>query len=246
MEKNIPIAIICLFTLLFISCKENETLEYENDPALYFVNERYVQGDSIDHSFFTIPGNGPDTVYILMQTMGYVYDFDRPFLLEQTNTGDADAAVAGVHYVPFNDAQVSKYFVIPANQVRIKLPIILLRDKSLESQQVRLELGVTKNEYFRPGIEQWSKFLVKTTSKANKPSTWDSYWKYQFGASWGPVKMRFIIDVTGYTDWEVRPADMAFAGFLGSKVLSYFLEYNKANPDKPLKEADGTLVSFTD
>lgn len=243
--KNIIFGSLFFITLLCFSCKENEALEYVNDPALYFVNDKKKQMDSLNHSFFTVPGNGPDTVYVLIHTMGYVYDFDRPFTLEQTNAEEENAAIAGVHYVPFDDAQVSKYFVIPANQAEVKLPIILLRDKSLESNIVRLELGFVQNEYFRPGINEWTKFLVKTTAQTYKPNLWDTYWKFYFGSSWGSVKMKFIIDVTGFTEWEKLPTDHSITNFLLSKVLNKFHEYNEANPGNLLREADGTLVSFT-
>lgn len=243
--KQITYSILLLLFVSAISCKENVALEYENDPALYFVNEDYGQKDSLDHSFFLVPGDGPDTVYVQVQTMGYLVDKDRPILLEQTNSGDENAAVPGVHYMPFDDPEVSKYHVIPANSARASVPVILLRDESLDLKQVRLELKVAQNEHFRPGIPQWTTFVIKTTAEAVKPSNWDTRWRYYFGASWGSVKMKFIIDVTGYTDWGIVPSDSGYLNYLRTKVLSKFQEYNSANPENPLKEADGTLVSFT-
>ena len=57
--------------------------------------------------------------------------------------------------------------------------------------------------------------------------------------------MKFIIQHTGYTDWEVIPSDGAYIGYMSSKVQNAFQQYNLENPNKPLIEADGTLVSFT-
>lgn len=242
--KNVYIVLFISF-LFVVSCKENVALEYENDPALYFPREEYGQKDSIEQSFFLIPRDNPDTIYVKIQTMGYVYDTDRSFILEQINVEDDDAAIAGVHYVAFNDPQVSKYFVIPANMAEVRLPIIFIRDQSLNLKRVRLELSIVKNENFRPGIEKWTNFVVSSTAKASKPILWDSVWKHYFGASWGSEKMKFIIDVTGFTQWDVRPVDFGFLNFLKTKVLNKFQEYNDANPDNPLKEADETLVSFT-
>ncbi|WP_294080041.1 DUF4843 domain-containing protein [Proteiniphilum sp. UBA5384] len=243
--KNIVSFTLFLLILSGISCKENVALEYENDPAIYFVHDEYGQRDSISHSFFIVPGDGPDTVYIEIHTMGMTSNVDRPFVLEQSNIGKPDAAVAGVHYVPFDNAQVAKYFVIPANQVMIRLPIILLRDESLKTGKVRLELKFASNEYFRPGIPGWTHFLVTTTAEAVKPTIWDSYWKSYFGLSWGSVKMKFIIDVTGFTDWESRIDDYAYKAYLVDKVLAAFQKYNEENPNNPLKEADDKEVSFT-
>lgn len=243
--KNILIAITTLFLLMLFSCKENVALMYEDDPALYFVNETYGQRDSIDHSFFFLPGDGPDTVYIRLHTMGDPAPVDRVFKLRQTNVGEPDAAKAGVHFVSFDDPAVAKYFVIPANGVSVRLPFILLRDKSLDLNKVRLEMTIEENENFRPGIDKWRNFLLKTTSQAVKPAIWDSRWHFYFGKSWGSVKMKFIIDHTGYTDWETTP-DSGFTSYLRTKVLHAFQQYNLENPDNPLREADGTLVSFTE
>ena len=237
--------ILALFGVLIASCKENVALEYENDPALYFVHEQYVQQDSINHSFFFIPGNEPDTVYVEVQTMGYLGKQDRPFLLEQTNSGDENAAIPGVHYVAFSDPDLAKHLVIPAHSERVSIPIILLRDESLNLKEIRLSFQFVQNDYFRPGIPEWSEFLITTTAQAVKPDLWDNLWYMFFGSSWGSVKMKFIIDATGITDWETRSSDLAFYMYIQKKVLTEFQNYNLANPNNPLREADGTLVSFT-
>ncbi len=237
--------ILITIALIAASCSQFDAIEYENDPAIYFANEQNGQRDSLNHSFFIVPGDGPDTVYLDIRTMGYLSNIDRTIKIIQTNAGDENAAIAGVHYVPFDDPKVSKYFIIPANSAKMNVPIILLRDESLNLKQVRLELAVAENENFRPGIERWRNFVIKTTAQATKPTKWDSRWKYHFGASWGSVKMKFIIDHTGYTEWDIVPSDYGYLTFLRSKVLDAFQQYNQNNPDNPLKEADGTLVSFT-
>ena len=244
MNKS-KLIILITIALIAASCSQFDAIEYENDPAIYFANEQYGQKDSLNHSFFLIPGDDPDTVYIDIRTMGYLSNVDRTIKVIQTNAGDENAAIAGVHYVPFDDPKVSKYFIIPANSAKMNVPIILLRDESLNLKQVRLELEVAENENFRPGIEKWRNFVIKTTSQATKPMLWDTYWKYYFGASWGSVKMKFIIDHTGHTDWDTRSTDNGYVTYLKTKVLNAFQQYNINNPNKPLKEADGTLVSFT-
>lgn len=243
--KNIVLFILSVFMLLGISCKENVALEYENDPALYFTNDPYGQRDSIHHSFFTIDKNR-DTVYVEIQAMGMTSNNIRPFVLEQTNEGAPNAAIAGVHYIAFDDPSVSKYYMISANNVKVNAPIILLRDESLNTGEVRLAFKISPNEYFRPGIAAWANFLIKTSSQASKPKIWDTYWKNRFGASWGPVKMKFIIDITGNKDWDTAPDDPALADYWSLKVKDAFWKYNEENPNYPLKEADDTLVSFTE
>ena len=134
--------------------------------------------------------------------------------------------------------------IVPTGKAIGHIPVILLRDKSLDLKTVSLKMRIDENEYFRPGIDTQREFLVKTTAQATKPSVWDTRWRYYFGLSWGSVKMRFLIDVTGYTDWENANIDGAYIGYMSALVQQKLLEYNEAHPDAPLSEADGTLVTF--
>ena len=234
---KIVIANILIFLLVVgtISCKENSALEYENDPALYFENTTYGQRDSISHTFFIQPDDQMrDTVFIEILTMGYPTDSDRPFILEQTNAGQPGSAIAGK----------LEHLKIPKGSVRKSFPLIVLRDPSLELEEVRIELKIGENEYFRSGIDDWTNFVVKTTSMAVKPTNWDTYWKYYFGPTWGSVKMKFIIDNTGFSDFDGDRLNTDYTNYLSSKVKQKLLEYNTNHPDDPLSEADGTLVTF--
>jgi hypothetical protein len=231
--------------MIAAGCGENEMLSYENEPAVYFAHETYGQRDSISHSFFLLNTTIlSDTVYIKVNTMGQISSQDRPISLIQTNVGKPEAAVAGKHYVSFDDAGMKERLWIPANSAEANIPIVFIRDPSLALGQIRLELAIEKNEYFRPGIDAWRTFIVTTTDQAVRPALWDTRWRTFFGSTWGSIKMRFIIDATGYTEWGVTPSDMSYLTFLRNTVLQKFDEYNAAHPDEPLKEADGELVRF--
>lgn len=241
---------ILILIVISVGCKENTALEYENVPALYFkysknVNESDYQRDSIAHTFFIQPDDQMrDTVFVEILTMGYPADADRPFVLEQTNAGQPGAAIAGKHFVAFDDPEMLEHLKIPKGSVRKSFPLIVLRDPSLELEEVRIELKIGENEYFRSGIDEWVNFVVKTTSMAVKPTNWDTYWKYYFGPTWGSVKMKFIIDNTGFTDFDGGYLNTDYTSYLTSKVKQKLLEYNTNHPDEPLSEADGTLVTF--
>lgn len=240
---------IVLFLLVFgaVSCKENTALEYENDPALYFENTTYGQRDSVSHTFFVNPDTQiRDTVFVEILTMGYPVDEERPFVLIQANEGQPGAAIAGKHFVAFDDPEMTAHLKMPKGAVRKSFPLIVLRDPSLETEEVRIELKIGENDFFRSGIDVWNNFVVKTTAMAVKPTTWDTYWKYTFGLTWGSVKMKFIIDNTGFSDFDGGYLSSDYADYLGSKVQQKLLEYNAdpTNLDRPLKEADGTIVTF--
>jgi hypothetical protein len=251
MKKNNLIAFSVLL-LCLAACTEHEMLQYENDPAVYFFKGRYrvdafttkAQADSINHSFFYDKNLMEDTVWVRVEAMGYTAPVDRPIPIVQTNIGSPDAAIAGMHYKAFDSPGFRDRIVIPAGKAHVLVPVVFYRDPSLELQEVRLELEVVQNDYFRPGIDALRKFVVTTTAQAVKPSIWNSIWRNLFGSTFGTVKFRFMIETTGYLEWETVPADMSFLFYLRDTVLQKFAEYNRDNPDNPLKEANGDLVTF--
>lgn len=238
---------ICAFSLScnLVGCKENEGLEFAGESTLYFVHETYGQQDSINHSFFSVPElQERDTIEIKIEAGGYPFAKDRPFVLEQTNIGDEDAAIAGKHFVAFDDPEMRKELMIPANTVSKTLKLIVLKDASLELGKVRLALKFGTNEYFKPGVEEWRNFVVKTTAQPEKPVSWDVRWVYDYG-TWGAEKMKFIIRSTGFSDFDGDAPDASYRNYLLLKATQALLEYN-SNPDNnpPLKEADGTIVEL--
>lgn len=245
MKKLYILTILSALLITIASCEENKMDTYKNDPAIYFEKTTSNQRDSIKHTFYFYDESiTEDTVRVVICTMGEPTDYDRPISLIQTNTGKPDAAIAGTHYIPFDDPSLKKYICIPAGQVRAEIPIVFLRDKSLKLQEVRLELTVGKNDFFRPGINEQRNFFVTTNDLIAKPSNWDTRWKTFFGITWGPVKMKLIIDSTGYTDFENPPLDYGYLYWLSATAQQALLDYNTAHPDNPLCEADGTPVTF--
>ena len=156
-----------------------------------------------------------------------------------------DRQLQEIKGIMITDREIGKEIIkIPKGSVRKSFPLIVLRDPSLELEEVRIELKIGENEYFRSGIDDWTNFVVKTTSMAVKPTNWDTYWKYYFGPTWGSVKMKFIIDNTGFSDFDGDRLNTDYTNYLSSKVKQKLLEYNTNHPDDPLSEADGTLVTF--
>lgn len=245
MKKLIYPAILASTLFVVTGCEENKMNVYKNDPAIYFEKTTYGQRDSINHTFYFYDESiTDDTVKVIVCTMGEPADYDRPIKLIQTNTGQPQAAIAGTHYVPFDDPSLKNKICIPAGQVRAEIPIVFLRDNSLKLVESRLELTVGSNEFFRPGIDTQRNFLVTTNDLISKPTNWDTSWKYTFGSTWGPVKMKLIIDSTGLTDFSQWPSDSSFNSWLGATARQALIEYNAANPEAPLCEADGTPVTF--
>jgi hypothetical protein len=243
--KRFKFIYVLLFAHIVAACTQNEMLSYENDPAIYFAGNLDNKSDSINHSFFLLNSDIlRDTVLIRINTMGELSSQARPLAIVQANVGAEGAAVAGTHYVPFDDATLRPLHQMPAGKEFVDIPVVFIRDASLDSTKVRLELALAANEYFRTGIVEKQRFVLTTTDLIEKPSAWDTRWYMALGKSWGPVKMRFIIDITGYTDWFTTPSEMALVQYFGALAKQKLLEYNTANPDNPLREANGDLVTF--
>lgn len=256
-KYKISVLLSIVAGLLSGSCDQREVTRYEDDPRIYFYKgivydevalTSYTQSDSIKRSFFVLPDDQMwDTVWLDIRTMGFPTDQDRPMKIVQTNTGQPYAAVAGKHYIGFDDERVKKEVSIAAGQVKRMLPVIFYRDPSLEKDSVRLELEIQRNDYFEVGMDTLSRFMVEMTAKPAKPRLWSSVFQSVFG-DWGPKKMWFIMRYVGFSDFENRIGDYAYQIFLRGRAGEALAEYNadERNEDRPLKEADGTPVKFLD
>lgn len=228
--------IICLLACMHAACERQDALMYENDARIAFKRgERgYGQQDSVIHSFFLVKKDKErDTVWIEMSASGFPDQTqDRPLKLVQTNAGAAGAAVAGKHYVAFDDPAIAGMMVLPQAQVEVKVPVILIRDASLDQEKVRIEMTVGENEYFKPGIDLNRNFMVQTTAMPEMPSNWQ-YWSYYFG-KWGVVKMDFIVNTLGFNTFDELP-DTGYRDYLKLKAREELTKYNTTH-EEPLCE----------
>lgn len=241
MRKTISLkaTLTCLAIALvsLTACSEKDILQYEDQPALYLVN-----AEKSYSFFYSESGSDEDTVHVTVHAMGNVASEDRAFTLRQTNAGDADAAVAGVHYKDLASAEMRQLMVMPAGKSEVQVPITLIKDASLDTRTVRLRLEVEPNDNFAKGVVEKDSTVITFSAQATKPNNWDD-WYYAFGETWGTVKMRFIIDNTGITNFNNIPTDYYYLYYLNGKLKSKLYDYN-ASHDTPLQEADGTLIDF--
>lgn len=201
-----------------------------------------------------------DTLWYEVETMGFVADHDRPIALEQVPVDGVTNAVAGKHYVAFDDPSLAKYYVIPAGKARTKIPVVLLRDASLKNESVTLKFAIKPNGEFILGYEPLSQRQVTFTDKLSEPSYWskdygNQYYSFYisdvFGA-YGVVKHQFLISETGekwddeYID-KLMTGDNMYLTYLAQKMTKRLAEVNaerEAKGQGPLAEADGTVVTI--
>ncbi|MDR2130603.1 MAG: DUF4843 domain-containing protein [Odoribacteraceae bacterium] len=238
------IAALALVTLL-PACRELELNAYEDDPRLYFYRDVSAskQRDSISYSFFFQDDNVMrDTIYVEIRTMGFPAPVERPFRVAQSNAGRPAAAEAGVHFLSFDDSALQGFMRVAPGSISALVPVVLLRAPSLKTEKVRLEIEIVENDYFKPGIRENLKFLVKISDSAEKPASW-STWEYFFKA-WGPRKMQFLTKYLGIDFNERAPQEWNQLLYYGGLAKEMLAQYNEEHPGAPLKEDDDTLVSF--
>lgn len=239
---------------MFASCEQKEIEAFGNDAWLQF------SGDTLQAKSFIYdpPSVLKDTVHLYVQIVGRNVKKDRQIKIEQViDTGNVNVAVAGEHFLAFTDPEFSKHLMIKADSGSVKLPIVLYRHDILKKKSFTLKVRLLESGDFKLGE---STNLVRTivfSDKLEKPSYWDRWGgylaKWYLGA-YGPVKHRFMIDVTG-----LKIDDKFLEGFVRNATLRNFYmtlfkdklrEYNDAHPDNPLREEPkegqtiGDLVQF--
>ncbi len=247
--------IALLFTagVLITGCEEKVVEKFDDNASLYFYRDMYttnnqgvLQYDSIDYSFF-LTGSAQETeIWLQVELTGKVSDEARPFTIVQTNAGAPGAAVAGTHYVAFDDPRITKYTILPAKATTVLFPVILTRTASMDEQNFRLVLALEPNPHFVAGIKQGNKgqqsFVINVTPEAIQPPTWDRHYNYAFG-DWGKVKMGFLINEVEFTDFETDMSNLEMWYYWNLKAKTVLAEYEAQNGE--LYEEDGvTKVTF--
>lgn len=221
----------CLLT----GCEDKVVEKYDSDASLYFYrNMNYandkgiVQYDSIDYSFFLAGSAQESDIWLQVQLTGNLSDQPRSFKIVQTNAEDANAAVAGTHYVAFDDPEMKKYLVLPAHATKVLVPIKLKRTADMDKKSFRLALALVPNENFAEGIKQGnygqSSFIINITAEAIKPVTWDRNYDYTFG-EWSKVKMGFLINEVKFTDFTTDMSNLENRYFWNLKAKSVLADY---------------------
>jgi hypothetical protein len=188
---------------LFAACEEDLKPYAEDTCWVYF--DLIGSADTLQSRTFVYAGGDAetDTVWIPLKTIGMVTDFDRPVTLTQVQ-GEGQNAMAGTHFVSFNDQSLSTEYVIPAGKSTVELPIVLKRDASLKAEKVLVEFTLAANNYFTPGFIGPQTVQIWVTDQMDRPSFWPTASDATLNkkiAPYDPVLHQFLIDATG-NKWD--------------------------------------------
>jgi hypothetical protein len=212
-----------------------------------------------------------DTIYLKVKTMGHIFKTDRTFKIEQIKDGKYEfkndkyvkekkikTAKVAQHFVDFSNTD----FVLKANKTEAKVPIILFRDFSLQTNAYGLKVRIVKNKFFELPETILSECLIIISDMLERPKNWD------FFGTYGKVKHWFMIDVCDRkidedffklfiwgTDTDsdgnvINVLDYEKADYYRTLFTKALKKYNEDHPDNPLREEKeegnlkGKLVEF--
>lgn len=241
------IAFTATLAALIVSCKKSELTSYDEGSMVYIYKEAFnTNRDSASYSFAIKPNSLLiDTVKVAVRIMGAASTTNREVKLAAVS--NLTTALEGVHYTFLP-------YVIPAGAFNADLPIVVKRTADMKTQEYRLQVQVVESKDFQPGISNSPvtgnlagaslQYLVKINDFLTKPSNWDTQLVTFFG-TFSQEKFKFIISVTGKTDFRVGASPLMSFGEVGYyKALckSKLLEYVAING--PLIDEFGAVVTF--
>lgn len=255
MKRLIYFSIIILAAVA-TGCTKTKYLEY-SDTARVQLNDTAT----INSTFFYKAANVlRDTVYIQVNTIGDISNKEREVkLMQVTEPGVLNPAIAGVHYVPMDDAALKPMMVVKRNEVNAMIPVVLLRDPSLKTNSFRLRLELVGNDQFGLGEKQSRSRVVVFSDRLERFFSWrtDSGVSPAFSrfGKYSTRKHQFMYDFLKVKIDEVWYQALAATGALDNykNILKEGLAafnsdpVNIANGTAPMREttvAGSPLVTF--
>lgn len=234
--KNICLLLSML--LLWGACKKVEMPDYTGGPGFYF---NALLSDSTNYSFANqLEYKASDTVWLTMQLIGDVTDYERTVELE---AAEGSSALEGQHFSLPAVTLVSKAYTLT-------YPVILLNAPDLKEKTVRLVLKVKENKDFPEGSaiitasRRYTRYKINFNNRLIKPDYW-LYIQNYFG-EYSDVKYRFMMDVIGISDFlpDHVGGKIPYSDFINySGQMSNALEAYEAQHG-PMLDETGKEINF--
>lgn len=244
-----------LMILTVASCTEKYPLyDYpENRLGFQYTYDEAVQQvlDSTTRFTFVYKPSDikKDTVWVTLQTSGFLSDTDRHFEIMQVEANTTNIhtnlpegtqvknAEAGKHYISFDDPELKKHMVVKAGATTATLPVVLLRHPDLQTDKVYLRFALKENENFKESFERNRYMVIEMSDMLSKPKEWDmGAIEYYFTGPYSTAKHRFMIDYATWTlddKWFAQhfstwTIDMGYTGYLSLFFTNKLIEVNDA------------------
>lgn len=201
MKKTIThIGTLLLIIVMCGSCKKDIPRSYSGQQFLefYYVDDIKAVTAGYSTYFYKDAAVQYDTVLYHVRSVGTVPSkasyFRFTAFADTSATPAYPDAVAGVHYVPFDNANMKLLWKLEADSFEAYVPIITIRDASLKTSTYQLHFRIDTSKDFDPGSPNHTEGILYISDRLSRPSNWTDNF---FLGAYGPVKQQFMIDQSG-------------------------------------------------
>ncbi|MFC3196116.1 DUF4843 domain-containing protein [Parapedobacter deserti] len=247
--------ITCIFlcAVVLFSCEKEIDARYE--PSFSALNiwlgSNVQKPDSMVYNFAFRPVQEADTISFSVRLMGLPANHDREFKLIAIS-GDTARIKQGVHYE-------FPTYILPAHAYEGVYSIFIKRTDTFSGQPGRIVFGLMEDGVFRRGIQERSDIAIVLMDQFAKPAHWDiDPAPYQplmrFFGAYSDVKFQFITTAIGraptfkvrYSGTPIPPDEVSYtqAQYWQNRCRTQLLQYNANNPEAPLRDEHGEIVTF--
>ena len=232
-------------------CKKEPLLPYTGGDRVCF------QTHAANYSFFekSVAEYPTNSVRLKLYIMGFSKPYDRTVtgaaLDDDPNTPEAQRLTTAAP----SDYRILGG-VIPANSVEGWFDIELINQDKLAIETLRLNLAITENEHFLPGLKENYTYRLTWSQRLLQPRTW-SRMALRLCATYSSQVYRIYIMLTGLTEMCMTDSDMgpdpennpsdrvlptAVSTAYGYLFGNYIRAYNATHPDAPMLHDDGLMA----
>lgn len=188
-----------------------------------------------------------DTVWVTLQTSGFTSSQDRHFELMQVgadatniHTSIAEGtevrnAVAGTHFLSFDDPELKKHLVVKAGATTATVPVVLYRHPDLQEHKIYLRFALKENENFKESFYKNRYMVIEMSDMLSMPKEWGmGHIQHYFAGPYSVAKHRFMIDYATWTlddkwfayHFSTWTVDMGYTGYLSTFFTRKLIEVN--------------------
>lgn len=237
MKLNKFIAATAL-VLAIVGC-ENDPYRWEGSAYARVVGPENwtLKTDSMEFTFARYATDVEEyVVNAEIRLIGKATDYDRDIVVKVDEAGTTAES-------EMYDLETS--IVMPAGETVAPFDITLFRSVKLQDSTYRLKICVTDEGEIVSGVDEWNQLTIIFSDQLAKPTNWDDYLTPFFG-EYSETKYRFIISVTGVTDFTYgQEGGMQWGEMYNYQVtMANALEEYNATHSEPLKDENGKLITF--
>ena len=190
--KKVTYLFILFLGIASTGCQEEKGFLFQDVTRISF---RQKESGNYEMTYSLICGTkNRDNVYLPVSISGRTADHDRQievvqipgydvtcnyddqgYLTDSIITEWSNSAVAGKHYIAFDDAEAKALLKIKAGEITGYVPVIVLRDNSLKTEKVRLRIQLVASNDLELGQAKNLIMLLNISDQLEQPVNWTRY-----------------------------------------------------------------------